>query len=59
MTMKTTAVYSSLSDSAEESDKVEAGRLGINLYVRKPSGYVEFVEIVRRIDSLVDGLAST
>jgi two-component system response regulator len=42
-----------LTSSDEESDKIEAERLGINFYSCKPVDYDEFLAFARRVHALV------
>jgi two-component system response regulator len=42
-----------LSSSDEESDRIEAERLGINFYFRKPIDFDDFLAFARRVYALV------
>jgi two-component system, response regulator len=38
-----------LTSSSEESDKAECAKIGVDKYLRKPTGFAEFIEIVRQV----------
>jgi two-component system, response regulator len=38
-----------LTSSSEDQDQINSFRLGANDYIRKPTGFVEFIEIVKSI----------
>jgi two-component system response regulator len=47
-----------LTGSADQSDVAEAASLGASLYLRKPADFDQFIDIARRVESLVSGAAS-
>jgi two-component system, response regulator len=47
-----------LTSSDEEMDKTEALKLGVNLYVRKPINFDQFLSVAKRVGNLVSAVDS-